>query len=230
MAVTGAAARSDTPPNAWCGLRFGQPSSDDPAEVSDVFDIAPPIPAHYSEAPARRGGPAIRRLFISGVCVSTVSIVSACRRTCPTEQLAGQWAGSCPRKRQISIAGGFCSEPGSGNADGTDGADGTGGTFECARILMILLPSRPPRLNVMLMPKTRRKLCARRRRPAIARGFWGQPVLSLNIPSTPRSAPARKRSAALPIHELRSAMISRTQAATGSASIMPSIAALRFAS
>jgi hypothetical protein len=34
----------------------------------------------------------------------------------------------------------------------------------------------------------------------------------------------------LPVHELHSAMISRKQAATGSPSIMPSIAALRFAS
>jgi hypothetical protein len=41
--------------------------------------------------------------------------------------------------------------------------------------------------------------------------------------------PARQSSAALPVHELRSAMMSRTQAATGSASIMHSIAALRFA-
>ena len=228
MAMTAAAARSDTPPNAWCGLRFGQPSSDDPLPGGRTFLIlplrswliiqrrlpeegAPPFAGSSSEWSLRQHRQHRQRVS----------------ETCPTEQLAGQWAGSCPRKRQISIAAGFCSEPGSGNADRADGADGT---FKCARILMILLPSRPPRLNVILMPKTRRKLCARRRRPAIARGFWGQPVLSLNIPSTPRSAPARKRSAALPIHELRSAMISRTQAATGSASIMPSIAALRFAS
>ena len=113
---------------------------------------------------------------------------------------------------------------------GADDADGADGIFACARILMILLPSRPPRLKVRSMANTRRKVCARRRRPASARGFWGQPALSLDIPSAPRSAPARKRSAAVPVQELRSVMISRTQAATGSASIIPSIAALRFAS
>jgi hypothetical protein len=200
--------------------------------VSDVFDIAPLRSRLIIQ---RRPGinadgcpkvaTAIRRaLHQSGFCVSTVSIVSACGRTWPTDQWLANWAGSGPRKPQMSIAAGVCSELGYGNADGADG------TFECARILMILLPSRPQRLNVMSMPKTRRKVCARRRRPASARGFWGQPVLSLDIPSTPRSAPARKRSAAVPVQVLRSAMISRTQAAIGSASIMSSIAALRFAS
>jgi hypothetical protein len=43
----------------------------------------------------------------------------------------------------------------------------------------------------------------------------GQPVLPLDMPSPLRSAPARRR-AALPVHELRSTMISRTQAATES--------------
>jgi len=61
------------------------------------------------------------------------------------------------------------------------------------------------------------------------RGFLGQPAPYLEMPSLLRSAPARRRSAALPIHELRSAMISRTQAATGSASMMLSMPALRFA-
>jgi len=36
------------------------------------------------------------------------------------------------------------------------------------RILMILLPARPSRLNAMSMPSTRRNVCARRRRPASA--------------------------------------------------------------
>jgi hypothetical protein len=54
-------------------------------------------------------------------------------------------------------------------------------------------------------------------RPVSARGFWGQPVRSLEMRPLLRSAPARKKSAAIPIHELRSAMVSRTQAASGSA-------------
>src|SRR5438094_1208520 len=91
---------------------------------------------------------------------------------------------------------------------------------------MILFPARPSQLNVISMPSARRNVCSRRRRPARARGFFGQPVLSLEMPSLPRSAPARRRSAALPVHELRSAMISRTQVAIGSASIMHSIAPL----
>src|SRR2546430_1596458 len=40
---------------------------------------------------------------------------------------------------------------------------------------MILLPARPSRLKAMSMPRP-----ARRRRPACARGFLGQPVRALN--------------------------------------------------
>ncbi len=39
------------------------------------------------------------------------------------------------------------------------------------RILIILLPARPSRLNVISMPNTRRKVCARPRRPTSA-GFF----------------------------------------------------------
>jgi hypothetical protein len=84
-----------------------------------------------------------------------------------------------------------------------------------AIILIVRVPSRPSRPKTISIPSVRRKLCARRRRPASARGFLGQPVLSLDTPSALRSAPARKRSAAVPVQDLRSAMISRTQAATG---------------
>jgi hypothetical protein len=87
---------------------------------------------------------------------------------------------------------------------------------------LYLIAARPSRLNAMSMPSTRRNVCARRRRPASARGFLGE-----EMPPLVRPAPARSRSAALPDHELRSAMISRTQAATRSASIMLWTAALR---
>ena len=46
------------------------------------------------------------------------------------------------------------------------------------RILITLLPARPSRLNVISMPSARRNVCARRKWPARARGFLGQPVLS----------------------------------------------------
>src|SRR2546430_1073694 len=97
------------------------------------------------------------------------------------------------------------------------------------RIRITLLPARPSRLNAISMPSARRNVCARRKWPARARGFFGQPVPSLGIRSLLRSTLTRRRSAALPVQELRSLMNSRTQAAIGSASIMPSIAALRLA-
>jgi hypothetical protein len=62
-----------------------------------------------------------------------------------------------------------------------------------------------------------------------ARGFFAQPVPSFGIRSLLRSTLTRRRSAALPVQEGRSLMNSRTQAAIGSASMMPSIAALRLA-
>src|SRR3989442_1280016 len=70
----------------------------------------------------------------------------------------------------------------------------------------------------------RRDVCGRRRRPASARGLLGHPVPALEMPPLLQSLPARRRSAALPVHELRSAMSSRTLAATGSASMASSIA------
>src|SRR5262249_51652595 len=57
----------------------------------------------------------------------------------------------------------------------------------------------------------------------------GQAAVPLGRLGSARAAPARRRSEALPVHVLRFAMICRTQAATGSASIKSSIAALRFA-
>ena len=97
------------------------------------------------------------------------------------------------------------------------------------RIRITLLPARPSRLNAISIPSARRNVCARRKWPARARGFFGQPVPSLGIRSLLRSTLTRRRSAALPVQEGRSLMNSRTQAAIGSASMMLSIAALRLA-
>ena len=65
--------------------------------------------------------------------------------------------------------------------------------------------------------------------PASARGLLAHPMPLEMSSSRALSAHNRKRSAALPVHIVRSSMIARTQAATGSASTMLSMAALRFA-
>ena len=94
------------------------------------------------------------------------------------------------------------------------------------RILMTFVPG-PSRLKIMSMPSVRRDVCTRRKWPAMARGFLGQLVVP--VVCLLRSTATRRRSPALPVHDLRSLMRSRTQAAIGSASMMPSIAALRLA-
>src|SRR6266508_1020240 len=92
--------------------------------------------------------------FIHG---SRVSLDSGLEGSARNEEPANR-ASSCPRKRH-SLAWSVVQSSAAGVADGADGADGI---FECARILMILLPSQPPRLNAMSMPNARRKVCARR--------------------------------------------------------------------
>src|SRR5437773_7250589 len=110
--------------------------------------------------------------------------------TCAT----GQKPTKSGRRLSSQMSGG---DGGGGYPDAgprvADGADGADGMFESACILMILLPARPSRLNVMSMPRTRRNVCARRRRPASALGFLGQPVLSLEMPPPLRSAPAPQK-------------------------------------
>jgi hypothetical protein len=103
-------------------------------------------------------------------------------------------------------------------------------TVFSARVLtlIILVPVRPSRENAISIPSVRRNVCARRSRPASARGFLAQgtPVeMSLRA----LSAHKLRRSEALPVHVARLAMIVRRQVAMGSASMMLSIAALRFA-
>ena len=85
--------------------------------------------------------------------------------------------------------------------------------------MAVILIVRVPRPAASPLPSVRRKVCARRNRPASACGFLGQPATFV---------PARKRSDALPVHCALSAMISRTQAGTGSASTMFSIASRRL--
>ena len=92
--------------------------------------------------------------------------------------------------------------------------------------LIILVPVRPSRENVISMPSVRRNVCALRSRPASARGFFAH---AMPLSSRALSAHKRKRSDALPVHMARSIMIARTQVATGSASMRLSMTALRFA-
>jgi hypothetical protein len=47
--------------------------------------------------------------------------------------------------------------------------------------LMILVPPRPARENVISMPSVRRNVCVRRRRPASARGLMGSASMMLSI-------------------------------------------------
>ena len=63
--------------------------------------------------------------------------------------------------------------------------------------LIILVPVRPSRENVISMPSVRRNVCARRSRPARARGFFAHAV-PLELSVRARSAHKRKRSDALP--------------------------------
>jgi hypothetical protein len=65
--------------------------------------------------------------------------------------------------------------------------------------LIILVPVRPSRENVTSMPSVRRNVCARRSRPASARGFFAHAV-ALEMSVRACSAHKRKRSDALPIH------------------------------
>jgi hypothetical protein len=95
-------------------------------------------------------------------------------------------------------------------------------------ILIILVPLQPSRENVISMPSIRRNVCARRRRPASARGFFAH-AMPRKMSGRPLSAHERRRSDALPLHMVRPTMIARTQVAIGSTSMILSIAALRFA-
>ena len=97
-------------------------------------------------------------------------------------------------------------------------------------IVIVLVPARPSRLKTISMPSERNPGCARRSRPASARGLFDKPVLLLEMPPLEYSPPKQRRSAAVPIQVFRWAMISRTQLATGSASTMLSTAVRRFAS
>jgi len=94
--------------------------------------------------------------------------------------------------------------------------------------LIVLVPARPSRENVISMPRVRRNVCVRRNRPASARGFFahdGPLELSARAFSTHKCM----RSDALPAQMVRSAIIVRTQVAKGSASMMLSMLAVRFA-
>ena len=50
------------------------------------------------------------------------------------------------------------------------------GDIPTSLILMILVPAFPSRVNAISIPSERKGVCARRRRPASARGFLGHPV------------------------------------------------------
>jgi hypothetical protein len=71
-------------------------------------------------------------------------------------------------------------------------------------ISMIRVPAGPSRRNTIWMPRVRRRLCARRSRPASVLGVFGQSAFPC------RAIPSRRRSDALPLQCLFSAMIEPT--------------------
>src|SRR4051812_30231878 len=107
-------------------------------------------------------------------------------------------------------------------ADDADGADGPAPGFSGAEkvwvvvILMVRVRARPSRSKPISMPILRRKVAARRSRPARARGASGQ-VFDLATRSPTTSARAPRRSEAVPVHTVRVTMIARTAVAIGSA-------------
>jgi hypothetical protein len=88
-----------------------------------------------------------------------------------------------------------------------------------ALMWIVRVPARPSRLKPISMPSVRRNVCARRSRPASDLGVLGQSALLREASLLTRSAVARRRSEAVPVHVMRSAMRSRTQTATRSLSM-----------
>jgi hypothetical protein len=140
------------------------------------------------------------------ICVSTVSIVG------------GYWPNRIPAGRIRAIPAVADVTGGSrwgSVADAADGADGTcpsctysdhpapGPAFPTERNLDAQAPQE--RLRATQATSERAGIC-------------GPTDTARGMPLMLRSAPARRRSAALPVQELRSATISRTQAATGEGS------------
>src|SRR5215472_4980112 len=72
---------------------------------------------------------------------------------------------------------------------------------------MTRVPVLPSRLKAISMPSARSDVCARRRRPARARGVFGQSARPAHPLSAEASAPARSRSDAFPVQLVREAMI-----------------------
>jgi hypothetical protein len=159
------------------------------------------------DAPCRR--PLAQRKARSCVgvgyfCVTTVSIV--CTIKAPVPVRAEDGLGS----------------PYLHGRDTADGADGVVGLV-LAHGRYRDGPGSQPSLAAEdhLNPERAKRVCARRSRPASARAFFGQPdrvQAAIGLP--PMLMPTCKRSDALPVHCARSAMSSRTWAATGSASTM----------
>src|SRR5262249_22220775 len=115
-------------------------------------------------------------------------------------------------------------------ADTADGADGVVGSV----LVLGRYPdgprSQPPlAAEDDLNPKRAKRGLCPTQPAASARGLFGQPDrVQAAIALPPTLMPTCKRSDALPVHCARSAMSSRTWAATGSASTMLSIASRRL--
>jgi hypothetical protein len=83
-------------------------------------------------------------------------------------------------------------------ADATDGADGM---LALVLTLIILVPVRPSRENVISMPSVRRNVCARRSRPASAREFLAYaPPVEMSLRANAESCRTRIHSSFLAAH------------------------------
>ena len=173
--------------------------------------------AKLSSRSRRAGAANIRRrrlpVLKGGFCVSTVSIVCG-RAPGSMAVVAGciYWTRRRLARPRVVIV----------IADDADGADGADGIFDRRTH-----PDHPASGSAFTTEgnfdaqRPKERLRATQAAGERAGIFWPAGAAPSRCRHCRRSAPARRRSEALPVHELRSAMISRTQAATGSASIMP---------
>jgi len=83
---------------------------------------------------------------------------------------------------------------------GADGADGCAPGFSGAAVRRMVRAG--PSRRVTSMPTMRRKVAARRSRPARARGAFGQLLLFRCVPPTCSARPPRS-SGAVPVHSVR---------------------------
>jgi hypothetical protein len=102
----------------------------------------------HSSRPQTAAGPPRRVAFASAPSASSVVAMDL-----PPPARSRPHRGTAPSQTSGTDRGGGCPDAGSRVAGAAEGADGV---FPNRRMLMILLPARPSRLNVISMPIARR--------------------------------------------------------------------------